>query len=133
MQSMKEYPRLKEMGVRNPGQIDRYAVNSIDYTDVLRIVYVRPKGSVLPETRTYKFPRVQKSVPLKGSDGNSEVVMESAPCLREALEELADLMASRKQKTDVASAILEELRVLEEEIASRAESIRQQVSRMKTE
>lgn len=124
------YPRLTDMGVLHPGEIDRYSVNSIDYTDVLRIVYARPKGSVLPESRTYKFPRVQRARALKSGEGHAEVVMESDPCLKEALDELSALMASRQKKQDVASAILDEVRLLEEEVAARAECIREQVSKM---
>ncbi len=51
---MKSYPRLSEMGVRHPLQISSYSVNSIDYIDVLRITYDRPKGSKLPGARTYQ-------------------------------------------------------------------------------
>ena len=49
---MKSYPRLSEMGVLHPLQISGYSVNSIDYIDVLRITYDRPKGSKLPGART---------------------------------------------------------------------------------
>ncbi|MEL7450762.1 MAG: DUF3461 family protein, partial [Pseudomonadota bacterium] len=122
---MKDCPRLTEMGVLHPDQIDHYSVNSIDYTDVLRIVYERPRGSVLPESRTYKFPRVQRSKTVKSGSGKTDVVMESDPCLTEALDELAALMAQKGQKKDVATAVLEELRHLEEEASHRIESIRE--------
>lgn len=127
---MKKYSRLAEMGVLHPEQIDRYSVNSVDYIDVLRIVYVRPKGSLLPISRTYRFPRIQKSVALKSGDEETKIVMESDPCLRKALEELAALSAAKGRKQDIAAAILDELRLLEEDIAVRAESIRQQVSKI---
>ena len=127
---MKDYPRLTEMGVLHPGQIDRYSVNSIDYTDVLRIVYRRPRGSVLPESRTYKFPRVQRSRSLRSGDTKAEVVMESDPCLREALEELADIMAERKEEKDVATALLDEVRHLEDEVAARVEALREQITKL---
>ena len=130
---MKDYPRLTEMGVLHPGQIQSYTVNSIDYIDVLRIVYVRPKGSILPISRTYKFPRVQKSVALTSGASETKIVMESDPCLRVALEELADLMAAKDLKQDAAAAILDELRKLEEDITVRIECIKQQVSKFQAE
>ena len=114
---MKNYPHLSEMGVLNPQQIEKYSVNSFGFTDVLRIVYERPKGSVLPLSRTYKFPRVQKTV-------KDEVAMESNPALRAALEELQEMLDVKGKNQDVAAAILDELRLLEEDIALRSEYLK---------
>lgn len=114
---MKNYPHLSEMGVLNPQQIEKYSVNSFGFIDVLRIVYERPKGSVLPLSRTYKFPRVQKTV-------KDEVAMESNPALRAALEELQEMLDVKGKNQDVAAAILDELRLLEEDIALRSEYLK---------
>ena len=50
---MPEYKTLGEMKIRNPREIARYSVQTLehpdDHTDVLRIVYKRKKGSLLPE------------------------------------------------------------------------------------
>lgn len=128
---MKTYPRLTEMGVLHPQQISNFSVNSIAYTDVLRIVYRRPKGSILPLTRTYKFPRVQKAAEIGVKKRKVKTVMESDPALREAVEELQDLMESKQQKQEVADSILEEIRLLEEDIALRTEYVRELVSKIK--
>lgn len=119
------------MGVLHPQQISNFSVNSIAYTDVLRIVYRRPKGSILPLTRTYKFPRVQKAAEIGVKKRKVKTVMESDPALREAVEELQDLMESKQQKQEVADSILEEIRLLEEDIALRAEYVRELVSKIK--
>jgi hypothetical protein len=128
---MKEYPQLAAMGVTSIQDIDKYAVNSIGYVDVLRIVYARPKGSFLASTRTYRFPQVQREG--KVEDGTTQVVMERNPALRAALDELQDIMKAKTSTEDVASAILEELRLLEEDIALRNESIRMLVAKLKSE
>ena len=129
---MKTYPRLTEMGVLHPQQICSYSVNSIDYIDVLRVVYCRPKGSILPMTRTYKFPRVQKSAKIGDGAAKTKSVMASDPALLAAVEELKALMESKQQKADVADSILEELRLLEEDIALRSEFIKELVSKIKS-
>jgi len=129
MNQMKTYPHLSEMGVLNPQQIDKFSINSIEYTDVLRISYERPKGSILPHSKTYKFPRIQKS----SGTGEAKVAMESHPTLRGALDELGDILQTKGDKKDVAGAILEELRLLEEDIALRNECIRRLVGKIKTE
>ncbi|NNF68001.1 MAG: DUF3461 family protein [Gammaproteobacteria bacterium] len=128
---MTKYPKLKEMGVNHPQHIVKYSVNSVDFVDVLRIVYKRPKGSVLPETRTYKFPRLQKS-PI-GNDGKQKgaMVMDSDPCLRAAVEELKTILAERQEASTMADLILEELRLLEEDIDLRSNYIKDLVRKIK--
>ncbi|MGB5489844.1 MAG: DUF3461 family protein [Woeseiaceae bacterium] len=127
---MKNYPTLTKMGVLHPKQIDSYSVNSVGYTDVLRIVYERPKGSILPQTRTYKFPRVQKAVQNNKGKSGAAAVMESNPALRAAIEELKNLLEKKEKAQNIASEIIEELRLLEEDIALRSEYIRTLVSKI---
>ncbi len=124
-----DYPNLTKMGVLHPEQIDRYSINSIDYTDTLRIIYRRPKGSLLSESRTYRFPRVQKSVPAK--DGGPETtVMEVDPRLNVAVEELKALTEALHAREDTVAEIVEELALLEEDVAMRLDCLRKRVKRL---
>ena len=102
---MSKYPQLTDMGVLHPEQIDLCWVNSIDYVDVLRIVYVRPKGSVLPETRTYQFPRVQEESD-NVAKGEEKTVMTTHSCLRKAIPEWDDLLATKGRVENVAPSII---------------------------
>ena len=124
---MSDYPKLTEMGVTHPQHIESYSVNSIGYVDVLRIVYGRPKGSLLPHTRTYKFPRVQATAT---TGGKEETVMNSSPEFRSAVDELDTVLASSGEARDAAEHILEELRLLEEDIALRSECIKMLLGKM---
>lgn len=121
---MSSYPRLTEMGVQHPEQIVRYSVSSIDYVDYLRIVYKRPTGSLLPMTRTYRFPRVQKTTQGDEDEGSALVVMESCPELLSALEELKDLVKTKAVQQDITAAMLDELSCLEDEFSSRAQKLK---------
>ena len=118
------------MGVTHCDHIARFSVNSIDYTDHLRIVYDRPHGSLLPVSRTYHFPRIQKSLE-GGGTSPGEVVMESDPALREALEELRALLAARESKQDVAAEMLAELQWLEEELCVFREHVKGLIEKVK--
>lgn len=121
------YPTLSEMGVESPKQIARYHISSLNYVDVLRIAYDRPKDSVLPSSRTYKFPRVQETVPGKGE---GSVAMKTHPKLRAALEELDSILEAKSSKESIAQEILEEIELLEEDIAMRAECLKVLVSKI---
>lgn len=129
MKNMKDYPQLAKMGVRHPKHIAHYAVNSIGHVDVLRIVYERPTGSLRPQTRTYKFPRVQKEADVN-RDGKPEDIMVSNPDFRRAVEELEQLLAKKGKIKDVSGEIIEELRLLEEDIALRSECIKMLLKKM---
>ena len=124
---MDSFPRLTDMGVLHPEQICRYSVNSVGYVDYLRIMYTRPKGSFLPKTRTYEFPRVQKEVGAKG-----DTVMESSAELRAALEELQNIVAARAQTEDSIAELLEEIHRLEESVSHHTASLRVLTERLRT-
>jgi hypothetical protein len=121
---MKSYPRLKEMGIQNPQEIEKHAVYTTDDWDVLRIVYERKKGSLLPVSKKYKFDRIKKSVLVDSGTRQTELIYESDPAFREALSELELLETERSQATDLAELISEEVRLLEEDVALRIEYIK---------
>ena len=120
------------MGVSNPQEIRYFTVNSIDYNDVLRIVYERPKGSFMPVSRSYRFPRVQKSLKSNGDGSKAQTVMESSPMMRDALAELEKLLSSRKEKQNIAADMLDELLQLEEEFTAHCEHLKALVDKIKT-
>ena len=122
-----DYPQLSELGILHPLEIDRYQVNSIANNDILRVIYERGKDSLLPDARTYKFPRVQKTATIGDKE---QVVLETHPQLKKALDELEALFAKKDCKECVAETVLDELQALEDEIAMRSEYIRELVKQL---
>ena len=121
---MSNYPKLTEMGVQHPEEIEKFAVYTVGNTDVLRIIYDRKKGSLLPVSRRYKFPQVKKSVMVDSGTRQTETLFESTPAFREALHELEQLRLEREKGQDLAAMIREEFRHLEEDIALRSQYIK---------
>lgn len=120
---MSDYPRLTEMGIQNPQEIEKFAVYTVGNTDILRIIYDRKKGSLLPVSRRYKFPQVKKSELVDGGTDHAQMMFESSGPFREALAELEQLRAAREQKQDVAAMVREEIKHLEEDLALRKQYI----------
>jgi len=127
---MNDYPRLKEMGIQHPEQIEKFAVYTVGRTDVLQVIYDRKKGSLLPVSRRYKFPQVKNSVLVDGGTRQTETLFESTPAFREALHELEQLKSIREQGQDVAAMIREEVKHLEEDIALRTQYIQSLVDKL---
>ena len=127
---MSEYPRLSEMGIQNPQEIEKFAVYTVGNTDVLRIIYDRKPGSLLPVSRRYKFPQVKTSVMVDSGTDQAQMMYESSGAFREALSELERLKSEREKGQDVAALIREEIRHLEEDIALRAQYINSLIDKL---
>lgn len=127
---MSDYPKLTEMGVRHPLEIEKFAVYTVAQTDILQITYDRKKGSLLPVSRRYKFPRVRKSVLVDSGTRQTEALYESAPALRQALRELEQLKTVRAQGKDLADLIRAEFKQLQEDIALRTQYIQTLIDKL---
>ena len=127
---MSDYPRLTEMGIQHPDEIEKFAVYTIGQTDVLQIIYDRKKGSLLPVSRRYKFPQVKESVMVNSGTRQTEVLFKSTPAFREALHELEQLKSIREKGLDLAAMIRDELKHLEEDIALRTQYIQSLVDKL---
>ena len=112
------------MGITHPEEISKFAVYTVGNTDILQITYQRKKGSLLAESRRYRFPQVKKTVMVDGGTDKAQSMFESTPAFRDALHELEQLKLAREQVKDRKAAIVEEIRLLEEEVAWRLEYIR---------
>jgi hypothetical protein len=125
---MHEYKTLREMKIKRPTQIDRYSVQTIEHpdvhTDVLRIVYKRKKGSLLPESQRFRFPRVKKTSLEDSGTRKMDMRWEVSPFLQKAVSELDQLLTTELSKKDNIKLILEEMRRLEEDAAHRIDYIR---------
>jgi len=125
---MAEYKTLGEMKITNPLQIARYSVQTIEHddvhTDVLRIVYKRKKGSFLPESKRFRFPRIKKTSLEDGGRRKIDTRWEVSPFLQKAVSELDQLLSEDISKKENIKIITDEMRRLEEDAKIRIEYIR---------
>ena len=112
------------MGVMNPGEIDRYALYMSDNTDIIHIIYDRKKGSILPVSKKFKFPRLKKSTLVDSGTRQTEVIFESSLEFRNAVAELDDLIDTKHSADDIRRLVEEEVRTMEEEVEARSDYIR---------
>ena len=120
---MSDYPKLSEMGIRHPQEIEKFAVYTVGNTDILQVTYNRKKGSLLPVIRRYKFPQVKESVMVDSGTRQTETLFKSTPAFREALHELEQLKLARDQGENLKALLQEEIRLLQEDIALRTQYI----------
>ncbi len=116
---MIEYEALTKMGIQKPEEIVRFELYSVDQMDILRIIYDRKKGSFLPVTKKYRFPQIKKSTLVDSGSGQAQVIFESSAEVRNAVAELDRLMKGRKTSVAGKEALVNELRLMEEEVNAR--------------
>ena len=127
---MSNYPALSAMGIQHPEQITRFAIFMMDHTDILRITYDRKKGSLLPESRKYRFPQIKKSTLVDSGTRQTEVLYESSAEFRNAITELENLMDKRDSVEGVRQLIAEEVQHLEEDVAACIDYIKSLVEKV---
>ncbi len=115
------YPALSEMGIIRPNEISHYSLRQDGADrDVLRIIYNRAKGSLLPYSRKYKFGRAPKTVVADGGSSRMAQTYEISPFLLKAVGELDKLVSinqhdsSQSSNTDLKSDLLVEINELKQ-------------------
>lgn len=116
---MADYPALTEMGIANPLQISRYSLQTINNVDVLRIVYKRTKGSLLPVSKKFKFGRAQKMVVVDSGRNETAIVHEISPFLSKVTDELSRIVKSKHSRSESKEIIADEINRIEEEMNTR--------------
>ena len=127
---MSKYPKLTEMGITRPEEIEKFSIYTVGNTDVLQVTYNRKKGSILPIIRRYKFPQVKESVVVDSGTRQTEVIFKSTPAFRDALHELEQLKLARDESKDLKALLQEELRLLQEDVALRTEYIQSLIDKL---
>ena len=127
---MSKNPALTAMGVQNPEQISRFATFMSEHVDILRITYNRKKGSLLPESKKFRFPQLKKSTMVDSGTRQTEVIFESSAEFRNAVTELEHLMDKKVSSDEIRQLIAEEVQHLEEDVSARIDYIKSLVSKV---
>lgn len=131
---MSEYPTLNKMGVNSVETIDKYTLRHQGDTDVLKIYYKRPKGSLLSRTKKFSFVRGRSAIPLEARNSKAfDNIDNFSPQLVLALKELKRLDAKRKENDfiDPKQKFLSDLDHLEKVMTAKMDEMRRQINELK--
>jgi hypothetical protein len=127
---MANYPTLSEMGINNPGEIERYSHSTTNHVDVLRITYKRKKGSLLPTSKRFEFGRASKTVMADSGTQTTEIIHDISPFLHKAIKELDQLIDAKQSNIEHAKLVKEEMQRLHQELSSRMTYIESLIDEM---
>ena len=125
-----KYPALTEMGITSPEDISRYSLQYINNTDVLRIVYKRKKGSLLPTSKKFRFGRAQKMVVTDSGTQKTKNIFEISPFLSKVTDELHKIVEQKHSRSHQKEIILDEIHRLEEETNCRISYLKDLVDKL---
>ncbi|MGI9318288.1 MAG: DUF3461 family protein [bacterium] len=127
---MSEYKSLKQLGINNPNEIDRYSLQTVNNVDILRVVYRRKKGSLLPDSKKFRFVRTEK---IRGADTGPRgtwIDYEVSPFIRDVMGELDQIVRAKHDREHKFDVLREEISRLEEENAHRLAYIKSLVDEL---
>ncbi len=122
------------MGVNSVETIDKYTLRHQGDTDVLKIYYKRPKGSLLSRTKKFSFVRGRSAIPLEARNSKAfDNIDNFSPQLVLALKELKRLDAKRKESDfiDPKQKFLSDLDHLEKVMTAKMDEMRRQINELK--
>ncbi len=122
------YPALKNLGINRPHEISGYTLSTEGDMDTLRIRYARHKGSLLPTSKRFKFPR--RPMPCVHVAPGEPEMTEISPALEEALEELSSLLSEEKAEADKKAELLKEIDEFENFICTQLAEFRVEIEKL---
>ena len=127
---MSNYPTLFEMGVNNPGEIEHYSLSTTNNIDVLKIIYQRKKGSILPTSKRFEFGRSERTVMTDSGTQTAGIVHDISPFLQKAVQELDKLLDAKMSNIEHAKLVKDEIRRLHQELTSSMAYIESLIDKM---
>lgn len=122
------YPALKNLGINRPHEINSYTLTSDGDIDILNIRYARQKGSLLPTTKKFKFPR--RPMPGVQPEPGEGILTEISPALEDALAELSQLLSDKTSMLDKKTELLQEIDELETHVREQLAEIRAEIEKL---
>jgi len=130
---MSDYPTLNKMGIKSVENVNKYTLRQQGATDVLKIYYKRPKGSLLSRTKKFSFVRGRAGLPIEVRNSKAFDKMDKmSPQLTLALQELKQLDATRQTtaQVDPKQKFLSDLDHLEKVMTAKMDEIRRQIKEL---
>jgi len=121
---------LKEMGIEDVYDIEKYTYRTEGDVDILKIYFHRHQGEWFSKSKKFKFKRAQKTVPVSDGLVPYRATTEPSSYFLNALAELEKLVSDDKDAQTKKEQLLDELEHLEKVVARKLEDIRRQIDEL---
>jgi hypothetical protein len=125
-----KFETLKEMGIDNVRDIEKYTSRIEGDNDILKIYFHRHSGDWLAKSKKFKFQRVHKNRRVNEGQVTYRATTEPSPFYLRAVEELDQLVVAEKKTEDKKALLLEEVEHLEKVMQRKIDDIRRQIEEL---
>ncbi|AXF78468.1 DUF3461 family protein [Erwinia tracheiphila] len=124
------YDNLKDLGIANPDDIDRYSLRQEANNDILKIYFQKDKGEFFAKSVKFKYPRQRKTVVADNVSQGYKEIQEISPNLRYVIDELDQICQRDQVEVDLKRKILEDLRHLEYVVSNKINEIESDLEKL---
>jgi len=124
------YSNLKNIGVANYENIDKYTLRQEGDNDILKIYFRKASRQFLAKSLKFKFPRQRKKISNDSGIKGFRNVSEINTTLRYVLRELDTLTKHVKEEKEIKVQVLEDLKHLESVVSSKIKEIERKLEQM---
>ncbi|MBY4677343.1 DUF3461 family protein [Marinobacterium arenosum] len=125
-----QFETLKEMGIEDVHDIEKYNSRTEGDTDILKIYFHRHQGEWFAKSKKFKFKRLHKNVKVNEGLVPYRATTESSPYFLRAVTELDKLVTEEKTTQTRKEVLIEELDHLEKVVARKLEDLRRQIDEL---
>lgn len=125
-----QFETLKEMGIEDVHDIEKYTSRIEGDMDILKIYFHRHQGEWFAKSKKFKFKRVQKEILVNDGLVPYRSTTEPSPFFLRAVAELDALVKEEVSAQNKKEQLLEELEHLEKVVTRKIEDIRRQIDEM---
>lgn len=124
------YETLKDMGVSDIEDIEKYTLRQEGDEDILKIYFKRKKGELFAHSIKFRHGRSVKMVQVDSGTHEYKQVSEISPTIQKVCAELDQIVSHDKTLKDHKQRILSDIEHLEKVIARKLEQLRADVERL---
>ncbi|WP_428606545.1 DUF3461 family protein [Sedimenticola sp.] len=118
------YETLKELGVTDLDQIERYTLRQEGDEDILKIYFKRKKGELFAHSMKFRHGRSKKMVQIDSGTHKYKEVSEISPTMQKLANELDRVVQHEENVADFKKRILNDIEHLEKVIQRKLDQLR---------
>ena len=125
------YPNLRDIGIRNPENIQRYSIRTEGDKDVLKVYFRKQSVMMIGKSSKFKFQRQMRTV----SGGqvhtqNFTELSEINPTLHKIIQELDSLSLQSSSEKDLKQQMLSDLKHLQMVVDNKIAEIERKIDKL---
>ena len=124
------YSNLKNIGVVNYENIEKYTLRQEGDNDILKIYFRKVSRQFLAKSLKFTFPRQRKKMSIDYGSNGFRNVSEINSTLRYVIKELDTLTEHVKEEKALKVQVLEDLKHLESVVSSKIKEIERKLEQM---